>query len=72
MNGFGTFNYYNGAKYEGNFENSLRSGKGKYTYINNSKLLKYDGDWKEDKITGVGELTYKNGDKYIGEFKDFK
>ena len=75
FNGYGTF-YYNSnhkvfknCKYEGEFLNGNRDGKGSMHFKN---LLKYSGDWKNDDMTGFGTLySNENGNlkkKYEGSF----
>ena len=44
-----------GAKYEGEYENDLKNGRGKYTYPNGDV---YDGEWKDGKRHGKG--MYRN------------
>ena len=45
-----------GAKYDGQYENDLKHGQGKYTYGNGDI---YKGQWKEGKRHGSGSYTYK-------------
>ena len=45
-----------GGTYEGEYENDIKSGKGKYTYGNGDI---YDGEWKNGKKHGVGTYKYK-------------
>ncbi len=73
----GTMLYYNGAKYEGEWKNDKKNGKGIFItshYFNckNQVGMKYEGEFKEDKIEGIGIGTYSNGDKYEGEWKNYK
>ena len=44
-----------GAKYEGEYQNDLKHGRGKYTYPNGDV---YDGEWSEGKRHGKG--VYRN------------
>ena len=44
-----------GAKYEGEYQNDLKHGRGKYTYPNGDV---YDGEWSEGKRHGKG--MYRN------------
>ncbi len=55
--------YSNGAVYEGEIVNAMRSGKGKMTYKNGDV---YDGFFANDKMNGNFTVTYANGDSYIG------
>ena len=43
--------YSDGTKYEGEWKNNMRSGKGKMTYKNNSV---YEGNWRNNKKDGIG------------------
>ena len=58
-NGKVEMNYFIG-KYEGEFKNGIREGKGKFIY-NNKNI--YDGEWKNDIKEGKGIMNYKNGEK---------
>lgn len=63
--------YNDGSKYEGDFSNGKKEGKGTYTWGKFSKYpgYKYTGDWKEDKKEGKGTYFYPNGDiQYEGDF----
>ena len=67
--GKGIYYYYNGNKYEGDWENDEIKGKGIYYYKNGDR---YEGDLKNNKREGKGIYYYKNGDRYEGECKDDK
>lgn len=58
---------YKGCSYEGNYENDMRHGYGKYTYADGGV---YEGLWKDDKKCGYGRRSYSNGYKYNGLWKD--
>ena len=49
--------FSNGSKYEGNKENGLRNGNGRFTYVTGAF---YEGEWKNNKKDGKGVLM--NGD----------
>ena len=67
FNGKGTYIYYDGTKYVGEWKDDMRNGQGTYTnYVGD----KYVGQWKDNKKNGQGTLTYANGDKYVGQWKD--
>ena len=61
--------YNNGFKYEGEWKNGLREGKGIY-YLNKDNLQgdRYEGDFIKVQAEGKGISYYSNGDRYIGEY----
>lgn len=68
-NGWGIYEYsinetYQG-RYEGNFEDGKRNGKGKFVYANGDV---YDGNWVDGKPKGYGSRIYKNGKIKSGEW----
>ena len=69
--GFGTYTWPNGDKYEGMFKNDDLHGQGTYTWSDGSK---YIGNHKDGKGNGQGTLIWITGDaagdKYVGELKD--
>ena len=69
--------YNNGEKYDGEWRNDKRNGKGifisaHYYNCKNHIGMKYEGDFKDDKFEGYGIAIYSNGDKYEGEWKNNK
>ena len=73
----GVMIYKNGAKYEGEWKNDKKDGKGVFTsshYYNCRKNvgMKYEGEFRDGKLEGYGITTYTNGDKYEGEWKNNK
>ena len=73
----GIMMYSNGARYEGQWRNDKKNGKGVFTsshYYNCKKVvgMKYEGEFKDDKFDGYGVTIYTNGDKYEGEWKNSK
>ena len=58
---------YKNGKYEGEYLNGKREGKGIYKYNNGDK---YEGNYKNDLKEGNGTYKYKNGDVYTGEYKN--
>ena len=77
MNGNGIYTYPDGSKYEGDWEDNKKHGKGIYYYNNELwKGDKYEGDWENDNQHGKGIYYYNNepikGDKYEGEWQDNK
>ncbi len=66
--GWGSFTYQNGDKYEGFWKDSKMNGYGLFTF-KNAKAT-YDGEFRDNSITGMGILTYDDGNKtYHGEFQ---
>ncbi len=59
--------YPDGSRYNGQFQNGKREGRGIMTYPNG---IQYSGLWKNDKEDGSGILTSPNGNKYVGLWKD--
>ena len=69
--------YNNGSKYEGQWRNDKKNGKGiffssHYFDCKNKVGMKYEGEFLNDKIEGFGIGTYSNGDIYEGEWKNNK
>jgi len=65
--GYGVMRWQNGDRYEGDWSDGLRQGKGKYT--SKSTGGKYDGEYNNDLKEGSGKYTFSNGDWYDGEWK---
>lgn len=63
--GYGVLVDNKGNKYEGNWKQNKRSGKGKQIYANGDV---YDGGWHDDLKHGKGILYDKYGVKYEGEW----
>lgn len=61
-NGWGVYEYYIGStyqgRYEGNFQDGKRTGRGKFLYANGDI---YDGNWKAGRPDGLGAKIGKNG-----------
>ena len=57
----------NGAKYEGQWENGVRNGKGLYLFTPRG-TSSYEGDFVENKREGVGVYQWGSGDRYSGGF----
>ena len=58
-----------GGKYEGDFKDGQRHGKGTYIYPSGSK---YVGEYKDDKKHGQGTYTWADGRVWQGQWKDNK
>ena len=61
--GFGTYEYDNGNKYRGYFQNNKRNGEGIYTFKDGTK---YEGEFKDENKHGKGIYTWTNGSIYEG------
>ena len=68
-NSQGTFivHYATGNVFEGNYENDLRNGNGKYTWSDGSV---YEGNWENDYQNGYGKYTWSNGHVYEGNYEN--
>jgi hypothetical protein len=69
-NGYGTYVYSSGMRYEGEWKNGKRDGQGTLTYTDGSK---YTGGWKNNRMHGEGIKTYASKHlsmEYIGEWKN--
>ena len=66
--GKGVYLYVNGNRYEGDWANDKKNGKGSYTYFTTGE--KYEGQWVDGEKHGYGSYSYAYGDKYTGEWKD--
>ena len=61
--------FANGDKYDGEWKDHKKHGRGVVAYANGDK---FEAEWKDDKRNGTGVVTYANGDKFEGEYKDDK
>ena len=67
--GVGTMVYKNGDKYEGEWQEDLRSGLGIYWVFEKGRFrVRYNGSWLGDLPHGEGVLFADNGDVYQGQF----
>ena len=70
-NGYGTYIWSNGSKYNGEWKNNSMDGQGTLTDSNGGK---YVGGYKNDLRHGLGFVTFGigewEGDKYLGEYKN--
>ena len=55
-------------KYEGQFHNDMKNGKGKIHFVNTDDF--YEGEFTNDKITGFGKYIWANKHEYIGDLID--
>merc|ERR1711915_733733 len=73
--GYGVMRWQNGDRYEGDWSDGLRQGKGKYTskstggkYDGQYKNEKYEGKWEAGLKEGEGKFTYASGDVFTGPY----
>jgi len=65
--------YGDDGTYEGEFQNGMRHGKGKYQFRNQSGMEEvYDGEWKWDQRHGWGTLSCGDGTSIKGEWQNGK
>lgn len=69
LNGYGTFNTFDGIIYTGEFIDGKASGQGIQTF---KDIGKYVGKWKNNKFDGQGTITYHDGTNYVGQWKEGK
>jgi hypothetical protein len=65
FHGKGTYSWSDGRKYEGDWVEDKRTGKGIYIAKNNA--FRYEGDFVDDKPHGKGTYTFTGGVKYTGD-----
>ena len=68
-NGFGTFYWKDGDRYEGLWRNQKKSGYGTYYFKNGNKLT---GNFIDDDATGKFKVTFFNGERYDGYLRSYK
>ncbi len=66
QDGKGTFQYDDGSKYIGAFQNNKPSGKGSLSFANGNR---YEGDWSNGQRQGKGIFTMASGNVYIGDLR---
>ena len=64
-----THTWPDGTKYDGEWKDGNKHGKGIFTWPDGEK---YEGEWKDGKFHGRGIYTWPDGTKYDGEWKDDK
>ncbi len=62
--GFGTVEWSDGARYQGEWQNGQPNGKGKL-FLENGDT--YEGDWKDDQASGFG-CWVTSTKTYLGEW----
>ncbi|XP_019720244.1 ankyrin repeat and MYND domain-containing protein 1-like isoform X2 [Hippocampus comes] len=63
--GFGVQEFLDGSKYEGDFVNGLKHGKGRYTWKSGEF---YEGSFYKDYRHGDGMYCWPTGNKFVGKF----
>lgn len=66
-NGTGTMEYFNGDRYNGEWENGQCHGDGEMAYANGDM---YSGEWKCGEKNGYGVYTWSDGRVYKGNYKN--
>lgn len=71
----GTYNYLHGDKYEGEWRNDEKNGKGKHSFnvigvLTYSNGDKYEGEFSANKKNGKGVMQSADGEKYEGDWND--
>ncbi|HIJ85817.1 MAG TPA: hypothetical protein HPQ00_16655, partial [Magnetococcales bacterium] len=61
--------YDDGVRYEGEFNNGKRHGRGKQIWPDGAE---YEGEYQNDKRNGQGTFTWPSKAKYEGDFVDGK
>jgi hypothetical protein len=54
------------TRYEGEYSDNEKNGKGTYYYPSRSK---YEGEWRDGKKHGTGVYFYSDGSRFEGEFE---
>ena len=67
LNGYGSYVFRDGARYEGTFKNELPHGRGVVIYQNGER---YDGEMANAAFNGFGTLYMQDGLKASGYWKD--
>ena len=65
--GYGTMQFANGDRYDGEWQKGMYHGKGIYTYAAGGRC---EGTWEKGKMVGKGFVYYPNGDVIEAEFTD--
>ena len=67
VNGQGTYIFFDGSKYDGEWKDDFPNGQGIMTWTDGSK---YVGEFKDGLPNGKGTLTSADGKIHVGEFKN--
>src|ERR1039458_8535954 len=63
-NGLSVFVWPNGDKFEGQYLDGIRTGKGHYWWASGDQYL---GDWSDNQATGFGKIKFGAGGYYVGQ-----
>src|SRR5262245_20407715 len=58
--GYGVYVFKSGNRYQGQFRNGIKEGRGKFTWVSSGNT--YDGQWKNDNRNGKGLFLWATGD----------
>jgi 1-phosphatidylinositol-4-phosphate 5-kinase len=61
--GFGTYTWADGSRYEGDWDEGVRTGRGVYVWPSASR---YEGEWLAGRMHGQGSFTSPDGTRYEG------
>ena len=64
-----SWTYEDGRRYEGEWQNNMRHGKGTLTWPDGAR---YEGEWQNDKAHGKGKISWLDGERYEGEWRSNK
>ena len=65
------YQWKNGSKYFGEWENGTMHGEGTYTFgIGKGEGDRYVGEYRNGIRSGKGIYTWSNGERYVGDFKN--
>jgi hypothetical protein len=68
----GTYTFFDGRRYVGEFRDDKRNGQGTATYPKGEEAGVYVGEFRDGKRNGHGTYKWRNGWKFVGEWKDGK
>ena len=66
---WGSWTYEDGSRYEGEWQNNMRHGKGILTWPDGAR---YEGEWRNDLAHGKGAFIWPDGSHYMGEWQSDK
>jgi hypothetical protein len=57
-----------GSIYQGDIDNNVIQGRGKYVYRNSNIYKIYEGQFRDNMLEGEGKVIFENNDEFIGNF----